>query len=213
MPTLARKGLPAFWCTTLAKALSGDQPCELSTWLNGRFKMEKRPGREGSLANWKAQHSAMLQATVERFRADGWKCDVERFFDVPGHTAKMSGKVDLIAQKLTCRPLIVDVKSGQPRDSDILQVLIEMIAIPMAWQAGMTFEGLVIYPAHEVSIPPSSAAELKPKLFALLKKLGTMPRPVASPSDSACRFCDVPDDECAERFHIETAEAVLTAEF
>lgn len=214
MASQPRSGLPQFWTTTLAKALSGDQPCQLVTWLNGHTRLEKRPGREGSLANWKAKHSAMLTETTERYAADGWKCDKERFFRVEGQAAILSGKADLIIQKPNCRPKIVDVKSGGHRDSDASQVLIEMIAIPLAWNAPqMTFAGEVIYGDHIVALHPDQAAELKPKLFALLRKLGTMARPSASPSQSACRFCDVSDEDCAERFREESEPLASTVEF
>ena len=203
-------GLPAFWTTGIAKALSGDQPCLLSTWISGRHKDKRRRDNASDLAVWKANHTEQLTAVVDRFKTDGWKCSVERFFKVPGTFSVISGKADVICQQEDRRPFIGDVKSGQPRESDILQVMIEQVMIPLAWNAPtMQFNGVVIYQDHEVQATPAQADQIRPKVFALLKKLGTIPRPAASPSVGACRFCDVPDSLCGERV---TEESEIVAE-
>lgn len=205
-----RSGLPSFWSTHIAKVLVGDQPCLLQPWLMGRFDFPKETNP--SMANWKANHTQQLQAVVERYKADGWKCDVERFFRVKGQTAILSGKVDIIARKDGERPLIIDAKSGQARDSDVAQVLLEMICIPLAWEAPeMTFSGLVVYQGAEVKVQASEATVMRPKLFGLLKQLGTMPRPEPTPGRDACRFCEVPDSECGVRF--KNQDAVTTELF
>jgi hypothetical protein len=176
--------------------------------------LEKRARDESSLAIWKANHTKLLSETVDKYKADGWKCQVERFFKVTGQTAIISGKADLIVQKPDERPVIIDVKSGSPRDSDVTQVLSEMILIPLAWNSpGMTFAGRVIYPSHTVEALPASAAEMKPKLFDLLKRLGLMRRPDASPSEHSCRFCDCTDADCLDRWKAEDAPVSTTVEF
>src|SRR3990167_6066084 len=202
--------LPKLWCTAIAKSLSGDQPCLLSTWISGRHK-EKRPRTNSAdLAIWKTNHTEQLTAAVDRFKADGWKCSVERFFHVPGTYSILSGKADVICQQADKRPFIGDVKSGQPRESDVLQVMIEQVMIPLSWNAPtMQFSGLVIYQDHEVQTPPAQVDLIRPKVFALLKKLGTIPRPEASPSVGNCRFCDVPESLCSER---ATEEAEIVTE-
>lgn len=200
--------LPTFWCTAIAKSLSGDQPCLLSTWLSGRKSTKAKRPRENAadLALWKVNHTEQLTGIVDRLKADGWKVSVERFFRVPGTYSVISGKADVVAQQKEKRPLIVDAKSGEPRESDVLQVCIEQVMMPLAWDApGMIFDGKVIYQTHDVAVTPAHADQIRPRVFALLKKLGTIARPEASPSESACRFCDVPDDVCPDRFKSETA--------
>src|SRR3990167_6951693 len=98
MATTPRDGLPAFWTTHLAKALSGDQPCLLAPWLLGHYKLEKRVREDGaSLALWKTNHTSQLQECVTSMTAAGWGCSVERFFKVTGQTAIVSGKADIVA--------------------------------------------------------------------------------------------------------------------
>src|SRR5262245_16380713 len=116
---------PEFWTTSIAKVLSGDQSCYLEPWLKARMKFPKRRTDDGSLAKWKADHTALLRSLVEKHQAEGWKCDVERYFKVEGTYCNLAGKVDLILQKPDYRPTIVDAKTGSPRDSDTAQVMIE----------------------------------------------------------------------------------------
>lgn len=198
-------GLPKFWTTAIAKSLSGDQPCLLSTWISGRHK-EKRPRENAAdLAVWKTNHTEQLTAAVDRFKSEGWKCSVERFFNVTGNHSIISGKADIICQQEDRRPFISDTKSGTPRESDILQVMIEQVMVPLSWNAPtMLFNGVVIYKDHEVQTTPAQVDQVRPKIFALLKKLGTIPRPESSPSVGNCRFCDVPESLCAERVGSET---------
>jgi hypothetical protein len=205
--TAAKKksGLPVFWTTRIAAALAGDQPCERATWMGGHYKLPKEQRdseSEVKLALWKTNHTEQLSALTQKLKAEGWACDVERFFRVSGQFAAISGKAEVIAQQKDRRPVIVDVKSGEEEASHILQVLIEMIFIPHAWNAPtMQFDGQVVYPDRTVNIKPADAVQVRPKVFALLKRMGTIPKPDPSPSESACRFCDVPLAECPERFN------------
>ena len=208
-----RPGLPNFWVTSIAKALSGDQPCLLSPWLAGRFKFDEEP-ESAQMAKWKADHAAMLRDEAQRLAEEGWSVKQEAFFRVDGQHAIISGKADIIARKKDCRPRIIDCKSGRPRQSDTTQVLIEMVLIPMFYKSPtMQFEGDVIYQSlNSIVLSPSDAEAIRPKLFALLKQLGTMARPAPIPGRDACQFCKVPDAECGQRYRDEE-ETVTTLEF
>jgi hypothetical protein len=214
MAPTKRTGLPDFWATGIAKILAGSQPCSLELWMKGHYRIEKRPREdEGSLAVWKTNHTAQLSAATDRFRVEGWKVDVERYFKVTGTTATLSGKVDLITQKPDSRPVIRDVKSGKPADSDVTQVMIYMVAIPLAWRSpDMVFDGEVMYPDRTVFVKPSEAQAIRPKLFELMRRLGSTDRPEANPSESACRFCELVDEDCGKRF-VAAPVPVLTSEF
>lgn len=217
MPTVKRNGLPDFWITRIAKVLVGEQPCYLEPWLSGHYQIEKRPRQDqGSLSKWKAEHTELLHHTIGQLQAQGWDCDVERFVKVHGTYAILTGKIDVVARQKDRRPLVVDAKSGSPKDSDVAQVLIEMGALPLAWKAPqMIFDGVVVYKTHKVRLTPADADALKPKWMALLKRLGTMERPEANPGEMTCRYCDVSEADCHRRFQPSEAkpEAAMTAEF
>lgn len=206
--------LPNFWTSHIAQVLAGDQPCLMRAWLGGRFKFDDR-GDPGSLARWKADHSLLLQGVVGARRFQGWKCDVERFFRVTGERAVVSGKADLILQQTDKRPRIVDCKSGKAKDSDVSQVLAEMVLIPLAWKAPtMQFEGEVVYGnGNTIVLEPREAEAFKPKLFAMVNQLATMERPQPSPSRDACLFCNVPDSECDQRWKEADDVQAVTTEF
>lgn len=215
MPSVPRDGLPVFWATKLAKALTGDQPCLLESWLSGHLVLEKRKRDDsGALVKWKADHSALLQKTTELYGVNDWQCRVESFFKVTGQTAILSGKSDLVVQKPNCRPRIIDVKTGTPKDADTAQVLIGMIATPLSWRSpSMIFDGEVVYPDHTVKLTPAEAEAIKPRAFALLKYLGGARKPEAAPSQSACRFCEAPDELCGHRWTEDGSEPATTLEF
>src|SRR5262245_13880118 len=114
---------PEFWTTTIAKALSGDQPCLLSAWMSGHYRLEKRPrDDQASLSVWKTDHTAQLNEYAKALRTAGWRVGVEKFFRVTGTNAILSGKADIVAEQQGKRSIIVDAKSGKPRDSDVIQV-------------------------------------------------------------------------------------------
>jgi len=215
MATPKRAGLPSFWSTTIAKVLAGDMPCLLSPWHRGHYNWPKRP-QAPSMALWKAKHTDLLQQTHAAYRAEGWRCQLESFFKVEGGTAVVSGKADLICQQKDKRPLIVDVKTGDPRESDVIQVLLEMVMIPLAWGSpSMQFAGRVIYapPLPAVDLTPAQATEMAPRIFAMLKKLGTMPQPEPSPGEHTCQFCEIPDGDCDARWKANGAPVATSMEF
>lgn len=208
-----RSGLPSFWVTHLAKVLVGEQPCLLQPWLQGRFTLPRR--QSGDLADWKANHTELLQKTV-RERADaGWKCRTESFFRVTGQHGIVSGKADLILQQADKRPRIVDCKSGKPKDSDTMQVMLEQVLIPLAWNApGMQFEGEIVYAnGNGIVLMPQDAAKQRGRIFTMIRELATMARPAPSPSRDSCLFCDVPDSECGQRWKEENDSVAVTNEF
>ena len=208
-----RPGLPSFWVTHLAKVLVGEQPCLLQPWMAGRFVLPRTSG--SAIVEWKARHTAMLETVMNGRIAQGWSCRKESFFRVTGQHGVVSGKADLIVQMKDKRPQIIDVKSGNPKDSDVMQVLIEMVLIPLAWKApAMQFEGEVVYAnGSEIVLEPREADALKPRLFAMIRQLATMERPQPSPSRDACMFCDVPDAECGQRWKEENDTVATTSEF
>lgn len=212
MAFTARTGLPEFWVTAAAKILIGDQPCLLEAWVKSRYKVEKDPASQSRMNDYKLAHTTMLTAERIRMEAEGWRCSVERYMKLIGKFAALTGKPDVIAQQTDKRPKIVDVKSGEPRDADIAQVKIYMIAVPVFWKApSMQFDGEVVYSTHRVPISAHDVGPTRAALFPLLKQLGTIDKPAGTPTESNCRFCEVPPELCADRVTI--VKAVETEEF
>lgn len=205
--------LPEFWATSVAKVMVGEQPCFLSVWAKphlGFAKPMESPEKQAQMAAWKVRHAELLDREAAKARAEGWRVSKEQFFRVKGQVAQIAGKVDLILQAPERRPTIVDAKGGEPRDSDVIQVLIYMVMLPIAWGApSMVFNGEVRYATQTVPVTPQQAAAFKPKLGEMMRRLGNPERPVAAPSRDACRFCTVPAEVCAERY-VDVPDAETT---
>lgn len=209
---VAKSGLPYFYATVIAKALVGDKPCLLEPWLKSRFEIQKRE-RGAHFAKWKVDHTAMMETEIAILKAAGWRLRVEQYFRLTGKQAVLGGKPDIIAQQINKRPMVIDCKSGVPRDSDVTQVQIYMIAIPLVWGAPeIIFNGEVAYIDHRVPVPAGSLDAIRPRVFAMLRQLAAETRPDAVPSEGACRFCDITKTDCPERWD-EGSQAVLTSEF
>src|SRR5262245_17845185 len=166
--------LPSFWATHIAKALSGDQPCLRPLWLFSRGA-EKRPDENpGRMATWRADHSALIAKAVAVAKAQGWSPKVEQWVQVTGAHAIIKGKVDLIAQKKDCRPRVVDCKGGDPKDTDVTQVLLYQKLVPLSWKSPtVQFDGAVWYGprVQPTRTTPAQADDLWPKATELVKRL------------------------------------------
>lgn len=209
MATVKRLGLPDFWVTGLAKILVGDQPCRFQAWINGHFKIQKRPQDTARLAQYKLDHTAQLTQAVERFTADGWTCRVEQWMKLVGRTATITGKADVIRLKHG-DVVVSDIKSGARRDADLVQVQIYQIMLPLIWRRPtLAVTAEVIYPDGGV-ITPIGIETIKPRLFALVRELASDTPPDPSPSESNCRFCDVSETDCPQRWREGTTIADTT---
>lgn len=195
--------LPSFWVTHLAKVLSGYQPCQRPLYLFSRGADKRPRDNAGDMAKWRADHSAQLQTLEDDAREKGWSVRKEQWIQVKGQFAAIKGKADLICQQEGKRPLIVDAKGGKPHDADVTQVLIYQILTPLAWKSPqLNFNGAVVYADDtRVTTTHSQAEELKPKLFALVKRLATLEvAPEPNPSRQSCLYCDVTDADCGQRW-------------
>lgn len=209
-----RAGLPSFHATTVAKLLVGDQPCYLEAWAKGHLKYEKRPREDnGSLTKWKADHTAALDVCRQSLTQSGWKLQVEQFYRLTGQSAILTGKPDVICQREGLRPVVGDVKTGEKRDSDTAQVQIYQVTIPLAWKSpDMMFDGEVFYSRTGESVPLkwAEAEAIRPRIFALLRKLGTMEQPDPSPSEHSCRYCEIPESICSARWKEDTPDVLVS---
>jgi hypothetical protein len=204
MPTSPRSGLPYVWVTWLTSLLCGDAQCFYAPWFKSHFKYDKVPS-DFSLAAWQVEHAALVQEAAERMKVDGWTVTLENqnAFRLTGKTAILAGKPDAIGRKGN-RVRIVDCKTGQPSNRDWVQVCIYLIAVPLAWnRPGLVVEGEVVYKTHTVSIAHEEPQQVRDRLFALLRRVGSDVRPDPVPSERECEWCDIA--ECAVRWTAPSA--------
>ena len=198
------------WATWLTGLLAETDRCTWRSWYKAHFKYEKRGGdSDFDLSAWTKQHNKMTAARVEKLQEQGYtvKTEEENAFKLDGATATLSGKPDIVAIKeLSKEILVVDEKSGRPRDSDVWQVLIYMFALPLVWAKGWRIDGEVEYKTDKV---PVLAEQMSPsisnKIIAMVKTVGGPEEPERAPSMTECRFCDIL--ACPDRW---TSEDVST---
>ena len=133
MPVLRREG-PYIWVTWLTKLLTCDDSCEFASWFKTQFdsKSWTRAERVGNLARWQVGHTDMLNARAREFRQQGYQVsrEAQNYFTVEGRVATIAGKPDLLARQGDL-VWVTDVKSGQPRTCDVVQVMVYMYLLPM----------------------------------------------------------------------------------
>ncbi len=201
MATQPRTGLPQIWVTHLAGLLIGDRQCETAAWMKAHFLIEKRD-RGFDSAGWKADHQSLLAATADRLTLGGWtmKRENQNFFRCTGSTAVVSGKPDLVGRK-GAAVRVWDTKTGAPKEADTAQVAIYILLLPLVWNTpNLQIDGCVVYKDHDVSVHWETAQPMRPTLFALIRRIAGAGRPAAIPSESECRWCDLVDADCADRF-------------
>jgi hypothetical protein len=215
MATTKRQGLPEVWPSAIAGLLSGDKSCQLAAWLPAHFRIEKiESGFD--FAAWKVEHTALMETWLQKLKALHYDCTVENqnHFRLAGQTCVLVGKPDIVGRRKDGVVRVADAKTGQPQASHALQVSIYMVALPMVWhRPTMRVEGEVVYQDHTVDISPEEVNPIRPRLFALLRRMGADLRPEAVPSEAECRFCSVSEMDCPDRFKADPLVETVTDAF
>lgn len=212
----SRRTSPYVYATWLSKLLVGDQSCEWATWFKANHKSYEKAPFTFDATGWRLAHTALLDRKYRQLIEAGHSVSVEgqNKFSLRGKCATLGGKPDLIG--LNGKGTVYDIKTGQPKPSDHVQVMVYMWAVPRALPrySGLKFDGLVVYPDHEVRIPAES---LDPafvgNLADLIKRVSSESPARRVPSPDECKFCDLTLKDCAERAEAEAGELLTTAEF
>lgn len=204
------------WVTWLTKLLAGEAECEWAAWFQARHdstSWTKAPSNFDSTA-WNLAHTALLRTLRTRFEADGYavRTENQNSFRLTGASGiSLGGKPDLIAIN-GATALVIDAKTGSPKASDNVQVLIYMWALPTVFREfrDKSLTGVVAYPDHEVTISASAVTdEFTTSLLRLIGRVGSQPKPQRVPSGNECRFCKITSADCADRVEAATAHAVV----
>jgi CRISPR/Cas system-associated exonuclease Cas4 (RecB family) len=196
---------PYIWVTWITKLLAADAHCQWAAWFRAHNTYEKIPS-DFDQAKYSAEHGAMVQECVRSLEAEGWGVYVEdqNDFKLPGKTgATLAGKPDVVAVHRDGTVKVIDCKTGKPRNSDQMQVLVYMLVLPFTHLAceGKALEGELRYKnGQTISIPSNKVDASMRALFRDLMERVSGDAPLSKvPSPSECRFCDIPKSECPER--------------
>jgi len=196
---------PYLWTTWLTKLLVGEESCEWGAWFKAHHQSYTKVPDSFDRTAWQMEHTALLMDIRGRLESQQYAIFLERqnHFTARGKQSGITigGQPDLIATKGSYG-LICDAKTGQPRPSDHIQVMIYMWAIPYALRqySAMSLDGKVIYRDHEIEIPNSAINEpFINNLTKLIQRLGSSDPSRKVPSAMECQFCQIANSECPER--------------
>jgi hypothetical protein len=192
------------WVTWVAKVMAGEQACEWASWFKAHYEKYEKVPSDFDTAKWKIEHTRKLrelhlerQKLGERVFLEG---ENEIRYTAPSGVVVV-GKPDLIAVN-EGRPKIYDVKTGQPRSSNEVQVMLYMHLLPQAVLAyrGTRPAGCVVYNDSRVEIPAEAVDEAFVENFGYFLGIISSEGPAMKvPSRNECRFCDIAKAECPER--------------
>ena len=219
------------WPSWLCKLAVNDDQCFWRYWIKSRYKFDDQSS-DFSLVTWNLLHAELVRSRRNALEKLGFKVltedqcslklEVVPLKDQPPGGTKytkynirdrflISGKPDIIAfgneENMTGETipvaLIEDAKSGKPKSSHSVQVLLYMLILPMALSEykNMKFSGTVIYKPgiKDVEIPHEALenTEIMDVLWGVMKQLaGPEENCHRVPSNFECEYCDLPDGCC-----------------
>ena len=196
---------PYIWITWLTRLLAGESICEWASWFKAQHEGDSwaREPSSFNMARWQVGHTDMLRWCAREYRLAGYTVNLEgqNSITLRGKAATVAGKPDLVVQREQ-EVKVIDIKTGRPKASDEIQVMLYMYLLPLARSEyrDCTITGLVVYGDHEVEIPAEAVDEgFLASVREVVARLAFRDPAVRVPSWGECRFCEITSADCPER--------------
>ena len=209
------RGGPYVWVTWLSRLMAGDVKCTWSVWFKTHYKDYARAASDFQLAQWQAEHTRLVSQldTERRALGESVRLENQNAFRVKATRGGLilSGQPDVITLDTQGEVTVYDAKTGNKRQSDLLQVMLYMRCVPYAsaLYKGKLPSGCVAYKDGYRSDIPASAVDGDFKqnvsYFLGLLEADTPPRRVPSPQE--CRYCEVTAADCPDRIEWDKSGA------
>lgn len=200
---------PYLWVSWLTKILAGEQHCEWAVWFQAHFQGFDKVPDSGNLGVWTVEHTARVKERAKELTAEGYAVMIENQNKGTYKTKKgvtIQYKPDIVARK-NGTGKVVDVKTGEPRNSDTVQVLLYMAMSRCP-------EGEVYYSRTKTAVPlnlemitPSFVQNVE----EALDRLSADAPAERVPSREECRFCKITSSDCVDRIEVETPKEKINA--
>jgi hypothetical protein len=194
------------WVTWLSHLMAGEVQCRWAPWFKTHYMSYERVPSNFQVAVWTVEHTQLLDEMVKERSAKNegvYREDQNQFRVKRPSGLVISGKPDLITIDAVGHCKVYDAKTGTPRQSDIIQVLLYMMCLPYSSPVykGKNFSGCVVYKNGLRSEIPASAVDkaFTEKVTYFLNTLESNDPPRQTPSQTECRFCDISSYDCSER--------------
>ena len=156
-------------------------------------------------AKWSVNHRTLLDERISDLQAKGFTVYIEgeNWFEISGrnHLIKVSGKPDILVLQDE-QAWVRDCKTGRKKGSDLYQVLLYMLLVPLANSKcqGVKLEGRLLYADEILQVSSEQVnEEFKAHVRASIALLSSTNPTQKVPSFQECRFCDISCLYCPER--------------
>jgi len=216
-----RRESPYVWVTWISKILAGEDSCEWASWFRANHENNsyKRKPADFDLATWQIKHTELLRQTRREYESKGYRVFTQNqnMIRLQGRTSMLSGTPDLVAVGDETS-IVIDLKTGQPLTSHVIQVLIYMYALSRTRREskGLSLEGRVVYPEHEIIVPLDSVdKQFISSLGNLMLRLADNKPAIRVPSERECGFCHITAEDCPDRLESidSSSEPAITEDF
>ncbi len=194
---------PYVWVTWMSRLMAGEVQCEWSTWFRSHYQYDRRPS-DFNLAKWTADHAEMVREQATGLRAKGYHVMLEgqNAFKMLGRNeVTLAGKPDIVAER-DGTVHVIECKTGSPRVSDHMQVLIYMLVLPYVrpiWKLA-PLHGRLQYRYDQAELPPEAIDEpFRTRFRQLMAEVGGVTPLLRVPSYAECQFCDITRRDCPDR--------------
>ncbi len=214
MPKL--KLFPEVSTSILSKVITGTEQCLWSAWFRARHNHTQRPD-DFDFRTWSFEHADLVRKEADRLESEGWTVTVEsqNSYSIRGSVATLKGKPDIVAVRGSSG-LILDAKTGKPKDFHSVQVLLYMWSIPRYFKkfSDIKFDGQVSYKINHMPVYNDQLSDGFVSIFSdMIRLLSGDEPPVKRPSETECKYCKITDEDCDERILLAPALVVETEEF
>ncbi len=204
------RGGPYVWITWLSKLAAGETQCQWAPWFRTHHADYQRAPSDFQLASWTAQHTRMVDLLAHEREAAGegvFKEEQNRFRVRRPSGLVIAGKPDLITLGEDGAATVYDAKTGKPRQSDVIQVMLYMMCLPYAYPLyrDKRLQGRVVYKSGDAVPIPAGAIdeEFRGVVTYYLDLLESESPPSRTPSAVECGFCDLTAHDCPDRMDPE----------
>jgi hypothetical protein len=193
----------------LSKLMAGETQCQWGAWFKTHYQNYPKTPSDFQRATWLVEHNKRLNELYAELepQATALYRESQSKFAINRKTAVIAGQPDLVVLGKDGNYTVYDVKTGQPRPGDVVQVMLYMVCLPYSRSGlykGKRLAGCVVYNAERTPIPPEAINETFNKQVAhFLNILDNATPPAKTPSYTECRFCEITNEDCPERINIE----------
>lgn len=202
--TKARTGSYIF-VSWLSKLMAGETQCQWGAWFKAHYRDYPKMPSDFQRATWLVEHNKCLNELCAELESQATSMyrESQNKFAVKRKAAVIGGIPDLVVLGKDGSYTVYDVKTGQARPSDVVQVMLYMVCLPYSSSGiykGKKLTGCVVYNTERTPIPAEAINDTFNKQVAhFLNILDNASQPAKTPSYAECRYCEITNEDCPER--------------